>query len=116
MNLTASSSFAIDQAAVSRVLSRVRGAGILATEQTAQQVYRQSQVLVPVLTGALLQSGYTGQSEESEAVVAVVGYSKEYARFVEFGTFQQQAEPYLRPALDASRQLFLDAAVEALRA
>jgi HK97 gp10 family phage protein len=57
----------------------------------------------PVDTGRLRSSIARDLGGDSEGIVARVGTNVEYAPHVEFGTSRQQAQPFLRPALDAVR-------------
>jgi HK97 gp10 family phage protein len=64
------------------------------------QVAETARAICPVDTGALRDSivSHAGDSTTAEAeIVAEVPY----AAFVEFGTSLMEAQPYLRPALDA---------------
>lgn len=62
--------------------------------QVAETIFDESQAIVPVDTGHLKQSGFTdGNNSEYR-----IGYTADYARYVEFGTSEMNAEPYLTPA------------------
>jgi HK97 gp10 family phage protein len=63
--------------------------------------------IVPVRTGFLRDSIFSDVTESDLSLT--VGATAPYASFVEFGTCRMRAQPYCRPALDASRQRILDA-------
>ena len=48
---------------------------------------------------AFIQDRVAGNRPNADNVTWIVGSDKEYAAFVEFGTSQQEAQPYLRKAL-----------------
>lgn len=106
----------------------VAGAGV-----GAQAVLAESQLRVPVDTGALRASAATSVEWVGKKVTGYVQYAQPYAGYVEFGTGirgqssagagpypynpkwpGQVAQPYLRPALDSSRDAVLAAFKEAL--
>ncbi len=62
------------------------------------QVQQEAQRLVPVRTGYLQSTIYT----KSQQWQIEVGADAAYAAAVEFGTRNQQAQPYLQPAIDAN--------------
>lgn len=62
-------------------------------------------------TGALLNSGY---AKRQRLALWHVGYTVEYAAWLEFGTPKVLPRPYLRPAVEHYRQAFLDAIRQAL--
>ena len=63
-------------------------------------VERSAKQIVPVDTGRLRASISTRVIPGN----AEVGTRVEYARFVEFGTEKQKAQPYLKPALENNRE------------
>ena len=70
--------------------------------------------LVPVDTGYLQSTIYHALKEMG----IELGATADYAEYVEFGTSRSRAQPYIRPAFDACRELIrgavLQAALEAL--
>jgi HK97 gp10 family phage protein len=117
------------------VLDRIKGdlpkkRGKLIRE-TAFRVEDKAKRMTPLLTGALRSSGYTstdqgsthaagaaeaegrrpgvGITEEAApeaAGNAIVGFSVEYALFIELGTSRMAARPFLVPAVEAERPEF----------
>lgn len=106
MNISATGRF-IPAASSSAIAGLVRAAATRAVAATGDQVYRQSQILVPVDTGALMDSGKL-EMIEGDNPTAEISYNTGYEAYVEFGTRFMAAQPYLRPALDASHGLLLD--------
>lgn len=77
----------------------------LDTEKAATVILQKAKELVPVRTGFLRDSGVlvgTGYGYH-------VAFQANYAAFVEFGTSKMAAQPYLRPAIDASEHQVLQA-------
>ena len=64
----------------------------------AFQVLGRSKQFAPVDTGALRNSGFTEAAIGDKP--AIVGYTMNYAPFVELGTRRMGARPYLMPALE----------------
>lgn len=65
----------------------------------ADAIYDDSQVIVPVDTGALKASGFVdGHDSEYRIGYGDPGGPVDYARYVEFGTSEMNAQPYLAPS------------------
>lgn len=79
-----------------------------ATKEAAQIVLDEAQVLVPVDTGELRDSGHL---EEQEGSIEVV-FGTDHAIPIEFGTSRMEAQPFLRPAMENKRKEVLDATAE----
>lgn len=92
---------------ISALVERYREAATKAVVDTAEFVLFESQRLVPILTGALQRSGNTSLEQMPEGPCAYVNYDEFYAGYVEFGTSRQEAQPYLRPALDGAHDLLV---------
>ncbi len=63
--------------------------------------------LAPVLTGNLKESMMVTVSDQTaDSAVAKIGPSRKgfYGQFPEFGTINQSADPFLRPAFDSQRE------------
>ena len=75
--------------------------GALRVERTAKE-------LCPVDTG-MLRNSITHDIRDN---YAVVGTSIDYAPYVEYGTSEQPAQPYLNPALILNRQDIINDIVE----
>jgi HK97 gp10 family phage protein len=65
-----------------------------AVKQIAEEILADSQQSVPVDTGELKASGYVEEHGDGFRI----GYSADHAGYVEFGTSEMPAQPYLRPA------------------
>jgi HK97 gp10 family phage protein len=65
----------------------------------AFQVEARAKMFAPVDTGAMRNSGFT-EAATDENQTATVGFTVEYAPFVEFGTRFQGAQPFLTPAVE----------------
>ena len=57
----------------------------------------------PIDTGRLINS----LNYEADAKHAIIGTNVEYAPYVEFGTKNMDAQPYLRPAFDSTKKKLL---------
>jgi HK97 gp10 family phage protein len=77
-----------------------------AAKSAAQEIAETARSLVPVDTGTLHDS--------IEVNDAGVGIGAPYAVFVEFGTSQNPAQPYVRPAMDEVKDTGSAAAAEAV--
>jgi HK97 gp10 family phage protein len=105
------------------ISARITPAIRAAVETSVKTVLEEAQRLVPVRTGELRDSGYTSVQEGDKTITGYVGFSADHAAYVEYGTGQRGAEssghgpgpysatwkgmpaqPYLRPALDATRE------------
>lgn len=114
-----------------------------ATRDTAMDISRIAKQNCPVDTGALRQSIYVswidqGQGETtydlaSAAAIAknpnvhllprtvplpgeaLVGCAVDYWVFVEYGTSRQAAQPFITPAIEATRQVFMQRVGAAIR-
>jgi HK97 gp10 family phage protein len=83
-------------------------------EPVGAQMENIARGLVPVDTGYLQSTIYHALKEMG----IELGATADYAEYVEFGTSRSRAQPYIRPAFDACRELIrgavLQAALEAL--
>ena len=93
---------------VPAIISALPEATMQLARKYIDKVYDYSQERVPVLTGALKESGHI--FEESDAVVLSynapnnIGIS--YAAYVEYGTHKTAAQPYVNPAVEAAMDVF----------
>lgn len=70
----------------------------------ALKCQRTAKRLCPVDTGRLRASIAWRLERDAEGLAAVIGTNTHYAAYIEFGTRNMRAQPYLRPALmEASR-------------
>lgn len=109
------------------IAEALAAAATRACSATADHVLTQASVLVPVESGELLGSGNVTHENDGVNPASQVNFDSEHAAFNEFGTGLRGASsegrgpyaydpdwpgmpatPYLRPALDASRELFFD--------
>lgn len=75
-------------------------------------ILARAQELCPVDTGFLRDSAFMQISSDD----VEIGFSAEYASYVEFGTRKMQAQPFLRPAFDDAELEALSAIVDAIEA
>jgi len=105
------------------IAARIAPAVRAAVEASGKAVLEEAKRIVPVDTGELRDSGYTTVRETDKTIVADVGFSANHAAYVEYGTGRagaasagagagpysptwpgMPAQPYLRPALDTTRE------------
>jgi HK97 gp10 family phage protein len=95
-------------------LGKVSDAAVEAGEKAgAEDVLTGAQARVPVDTGNLRDSLTTASDPEGGTLV---GTEVDYAVFVEYGTSDTPAQPFLRPALDAEQADVTSAIATALNA
>jgi HK97 gp10 family phage protein len=75
-------------------------------QKTILAIETQAKIKVPVDTGALRASIQTEMETETSGVVST---NQEYAAYVEYGTVNMAARPYMTPAAEGERSHFLDA-------
>lgn len=85
-------------------LERLRKKAISGVTVAIALVKQTAVNLCPVLTGNLRSSISHEVIEEQESVIGKVGTGVEYAPYVEFGTKNMSAQPYLRPALNGNKE------------
>ena len=112
MRITGSGTFTPNN---SGLLARLSAAALESVTKVSAHVLQQAQIIVPIDTGALYDSGSSSSEMQGNEAVGTVGFAEDYAGFVEFGTVKMDAEPYLRPALDASHDLLIDTAADKLK-
>lgn len=71
---------------------------------TTLEIAAHAKEIVPVKTHNLQRSIHT---EHPERLRGLAGTDVEYARFVEYGTVNMAAQPYLTPAVEAARAKFV---------
>lgn len=94
----------IDKSIVPELRTIVKNNGI----QLTQGAQKRS----PVDTGALRRS--IRLSLENNNLKAVVKTNVPYAKFVEYGTIRQKAQPYMRPSLRVQKAKFVKAIKNAI--
>jgi len=85
-----------------RIAARVE----IAVNETAQSVAADAQRRAPVLTGRLRAEVHAEPAAGGPTLIARVVSPTPYAKYQEFGTRHNRAQPYLRPALAAARSAF----------
>lgn len=123
---TGSSFIIVKVFGVKEAIAKFRRIGQLAardlgvtTYQTAQHVQQIARQRVPYVTGALhdgieiAKGGVYNWTVTASSVAG--GADREYAAYVEYGTWKMGAQPYLRPAVNEGRQ-FAQARLAALGA
>ena len=81
--------------------------------EVAYEIEADAKELCPVDTGRLRSSITTALAATYPG--AEVGTNVEYAPYVEFGTYRQQAQPYLTPAAETNRETLRRRIEEAMR-
>jgi len=71
-----------------------------AVKETAYKIESGAKQRCPVDTGRLRASISTNIDESASSIKAIVETVVEYARFVEFGTYKQTAQPFLIPSFN----------------
>lgn len=92
-----------------RMVQRV-GDAVIAAVNAIQAL---AQTIVAVDTGNLKNSIHV---EQKSRFIAYVLTMVMYAHFVEFGTVKMAAQPYMRPAVERVRPIFIRAMTQALAA
>lgn len=82
-----------------REMNRLELGSDRAVLRLAIDVQNRARQLCPVDTGRLRSSIVHQVGKDDRGFYVDVGSNVVYAPFVEFGTFKQPAQPYLRPAL-----------------
>lgn len=116
MRLTATASFTPSANLGSFIESKIRPAVQVAMEQACTLVQDRAKALVPVDTGRLRESIDTQITSDALQITGIIAPHTEYAGFVEFGTHRQHAEPYMRPAIDETKDQVKDIFVSQLGA
>lgn len=99
-----------------QTVTAMRRGGRTAARESAERVKNLMIEFAPIDTGALVAS--IRVQEGAKGLVYKVGPGAEinYAEFVEFGTSNMPAQPYVRPAIEAERGKFGKATRAALLA
>ncbi len=83
---------------------------------SALMVERDAKIKVPVDTGRLRNSlTHATEGFGSQEPAVRVGTNVHYAKFVEFGTSKQSAQPYLYPALIENKSKILNELAKAMK-
>lgn len=90
-----------DEGAIQALFNSPEGPVAKELAQKAVKVERIAKNLCAVDTGRLRSSIAWTFARDSQGLFAQVGSDVEYAAFIEFGTINMHAQPYLRPALSS---------------
>lgn len=88
----------LDTRELDRIAAQLHTNARSVIEALGFEVEARAKEFCPVDTGFLRSSGWT-EIEPSGDIVATVGFSAEYAPFVELGTYEMGAQPFLMPAV-----------------
>ena len=91
------------------IRQRILDAITLGIQKAAFDMERHALRMVPVDTGRLKGSIYV----KSEKNSIVLGADTEYDKFVEFGTVNMRAQPFIRPAIHMGIRKFIPKSVKA---
>lgn len=86
----------VDSQALGRVVAEVKDIHV---REIAEDILAESQRLVPVDSGRLKRSGKVVETDDGFEVV----YDAPYAAYVEHGTINSPAQPFLTPAATRRR-------------
>jgi HK97 gp10 family phage protein len=90
--------YVVDNAGISALFESANGACGQYVRSMGKRAEQMAKALVPVQTGRLRDS----ITSEVEGDTAIVSANTEYALFVELGTRNMAAQPFLRPAMLAA--------------
>ena len=93
----------INDAALRELLESPAGEIAKDLQRRALQVDRAAKRLCPVDTGRLRSSITNELGADGQGLMASVGTNVEYAPYVELGTSNMAAQPFLLPALEAAQ-------------
>lgn len=116
MKLTATSTFIPSAELGNFIASTISPAVQRAVDRSVLVVQDRAKQLVPVDTGALRESIDTYVSADAQLITGIISPGRDYAGFVEFGTRFMKAQPYMRPAMDSTRDEVRDIFVSELGA
>lgn len=90
----------IDGEALTLLFTSPEGATAKWLKRTGLKVLASAKRQCPVDTGRLRSSLVEEMHRDDQGLYELIGTDVEYAPDVEFGTLKQQAQPFLRPALN----------------
>lgn len=88
-----------------KVVVKLRKGAAMKTKQTVEDIRDTAKQIVPVDTGQLRDSIVVIQTGPTEWTVQPLA---EYALFVELGTVNSPAQPYMQPAVAQHRETFFN--------
>ncbi len=102
-----SMSVSIDTTKLNELIAQVPGNRDQVVRATAFHVLGIAVEKAPRRTGFLKSTGNVNAEYASSGFVNVE-FTAEYAAYVELGTSRMAAQPYLKPAVEAEQQLFIE--------
>jgi HK97 gp10 family phage protein len=100
---------------MSRLISQLNQVGLSFTvddlAEGALVIAQQAENNCPVDTGFLRSTVFVQEVGND----VEIGFSAEYASYVEFGTYKMAAQPFLRPAFDEAEAAALSAIVDSVQ-
>jgi HK97 gp10 family phage protein len=97
---------------LSKLMDQLDAVGLEFTNEDlvagAEVIMQKARDLCPVDTGFLRDSAFI----DDQSAEVLIGFSAEYASYVEFGTYKMEAQPFLRPAIDEMELEALSAIVD----
>ena len=100
----------------STVAKALHGPGIKAVDAGLEVIAAEIRKRAPVDTGRLRDSIRVGDAKAyQKAVHGTIVIDEYYAMFIEFGTIQRPADPFIRTAVEASRSRARMAMVAAMK-
>lgn len=91
--------------ALARVAAQVKAAGVAATAEGADAMVEDMRARVPVLTGQT-QDEIEVRDGEQDGTKEVGLFESDHGPYVEFGTSDTEAQPFVTPAGEAERSRF----------
>lgn len=95
----------LDTARLDKIITELPGAANETVRSGAFAVEGRAKALAPVDTGALKNSIH---SEQETSLLWHVADAVEYGIYQELGTSRMRAQPFMIPAVEATRQQYLD--------
>lgn len=100
------------EAALARKVAELHEASAKAVGEEVEAIREDAQATAPRLTGELEEHIV----REHDGTSGTVKSTSRHAGFMEFGTYKDEAQPYMKPAADRARKRFPTRAAAILRA
>lgn len=100
-----------------KMTREIRRAGAVVAREQAELVVDEMRHLSPVLTGAMRDDiGVKTTVNNNREIALTVGpHNTYYAKFVEFGTVNMRAQPFMRVAIEVTRRFVEKAISDGIR-